>query len=390
MLLSVMSIIKKGVQLGGMEETTTLRRLQNNGVPTELCVNIPSSAIVCNVCLNILRCPTSICDNEHFFCETCLQTHMNQNVNASCPSCRTRTNAKYHSRTLQTIIDDTEVYCFTNLKNSEFMNAEVGAKRSIHTISCCQWKGTLSQLSEHLKKECQYVDRVKELEADVKELEKSTKRMKLTIETLQLEKTQFKQQLRELKKVNSEYKKESIKNNRDLSNAQEENKSYRTQIQSQMSQINEIRLSCYEKNAENSKLKKQLNLFLYDINNNVPTANIVSDWKVMKVPQVIEGGKFTVSDEKRKYTVTYPNATPGQMIAVKVPCNISHAEENNDLELQPLPFFESPLFKYIAIMAILSCIVVALFYVEKTDKQLFNDIVSFVFFCLLLCWFYRR
>ena len=317
------------------DDGSVVQRFEDEGITTDLCVNASSSVldeINCSICLRIMRDPVSICKQQHYYCHECLETSIKKKP--KCPSCRAvaeRTSqgaiAYIPCRPLRNIIDKLEVYCYTNVERDEFMKEVVGKKRSITSITCCQWKGKLSDLPKHLEEECEYVDRVKELTESVKRLKRNHKQE--LEEVKQQAKREVSQAKREVLHEKESYRILSLENRENKSNlksALEYNKVTKKLLETERKKNRE----------ENNKLKEQLNDFVYnDVSgSSIPTAHIYSNWKIVKVPKKVEGERFTVTDDKdQKYIVTYPNAIPGQQLAVKMPCEMSDDDVTSELQV---------------------------------------------------------
>lgn len=294
-------------------EPSVFRQLEEEGVPPELCVNPPNFAI-CGICFKIMREPTSVCSQEHFYCMSCLLSNREINNDDSCPHCREELTHKikhgevvecfHHSRFVSNLIDDLEVRCYTTLEND--FNTSVGKKRRSCTIRSCKWTGPMSSLHEHLRN-CQYVDKKNE---KIYFLSENLKKMKKSHMTEMNDKDET---LDSFRRYNADMSMEIT--------------SLRDTIKKDKNEGKEKDKCIKSLRNSNHELKMLLKENVYDWNNRIPTGNLKFHWRKFDVPHDFDG-TMHVEIENKNYSIISHDANPGGKVAVKIPFET----HNNDID----------------------------------------------------------
>jgi hypothetical protein len=147
------------------------------GHPTDIFLKKPDDSIICSICLEVLDDPASFKECGHTFCAKCISACLSS-ANTTCPTCRqsieTGSNPTY---ILRDLIGKLDVKCPNSLLGSDSDNnsdngsnnppsKRLRAKRLKPTVdesdgrnnetACCDWKGTISELDQHLADECPF------------------------------------------------------------------------------------------------------------------------------------------------------------------------------------------------------------------------------------------
>ncbi len=127
------------------------------GHPTDIFLNKPDDSIICAICHDVLKDPACFKECGHTFCGDCAV----ECLSATCPTCRvsvhTGSNPTY---ILRDLIGKLEVRCpeYSSDRKSPMDDGQKSeaVERSSHDDdeTGCDWKGTISELDQHLADEC--------------------------------------------------------------------------------------------------------------------------------------------------------------------------------------------------------------------------------------------
>ncbi len=134
------------------------------GHPTDTFLKKPDDSIICSICLDILEDAASFKKCGHIFCAKCISACLSK---PTCPTCRrsvqTGSNPNY---ILRDLIGKLEVRCpeYASDRKSPSTRHRMddgqteAVERSSHDDdeTGCDWRGTISELDQHVADECEF------------------------------------------------------------------------------------------------------------------------------------------------------------------------------------------------------------------------------------------